>query len=240
MKTPDYLSYERYKKRKEVNPSKRFYLFVATFFVTLLVFTVFVKLMTPDVDVSIGGDTEIEAKDTGLGVKRFIDERLKLIQMEDNSAGVSTQVERKDNLRTQEEKYNNDDDYNEKIIEENIKLPETKNTHYEKEEPVMPAYAEPKSVAPRPQQHSTQQTSSANTYTNTSVSKVYVGKYATLEQARVAQEILMDAGVVSAPFIKSINGSYTIQAGSFTSKAKAEELAVSLKHNGFPARIEQE
>ena len=229
MKTPDYLSYERYKKRKETNPNKRLYLFLITFFITLLAFTLFAKLMTPDVDVTIGGDTEVEAKDTGLGVKRFIDERLKLIQMEDNSAGVSQQVAQKDS------EYNknadNKNDYDSKISEEAITLPDSA-----KERSVMPDYVEPQSVAPKPRS-----TTSTNSYSSeSSVSKVYVGKYATIEQARVAQEIIMDSRVVTAPFIKNINGSYTIQVGTFTNRQRAEEVAAALKNSGFPARIEQE
>src|SRR5574344_318826 len=92
MKTPDYLSYERYKKRKETNPNRRIFIFAMTFFVTLLGFSIFAKVLSPDVDVSIGSDSEMEAKDTGLGVKHFIDERLKLIQMEDSTNKSETKV----------------------------------------------------------------------------------------------------------------------------------------------------
>lgn len=60
-----------------------------TFFITLLVFTAVAKSLSPDVDVTIGNDSQTDAKDTGLGVKKFIDDRLKMIQMDDNSAGVS-------------------------------------------------------------------------------------------------------------------------------------------------------
>ncbi len=66
MKTPDYLSYDRYKKKKKDPSKKGMTLAITTFFATLLVFTVVARVLSPDVDVTIGEDTETDAKETGL------------------------------------------------------------------------------------------------------------------------------------------------------------------------------
>lgn len=237
MKTPDYLSYDRYKKKKSANPNKRILISVTTFFVALLFFSIVAKSLSPNVDVTIGDESQTEVKDTGLGVKRFIDERLKMIQMEDNSAGVSLK-EAKNNRNVTD-----DSDAFDKYMketDEKINLPSKKNKASQaesddtEEEPVMPARVTP----PRPTSKdlSTPFESSAPA----KMSKVYVGRYATIEQAKVAQEILLDSGINVTPFVKNVGGAYTLQVGSYSSKAKADGLASELQRNNFPARIVQE
>lgn len=82
---------------------------------------------------------------------------------------------------------------------------------------------------------SQQPVSRANVY------KVYIGSYSTLEQARVAQNIIQDANLGVTSFVKtSSSGAYTIQVGSYTDQAKATALANELKRNHFPARMVQE
>lgn len=230
MKTPDYMSYERYKKKQSINPNKRLFIFVTTFFATLLVFTVIAKSLSPDVDVTIGDESQTDAKETGLGVKRFIDERLKMIQMEDNSAGVSikkgekeksiqkeiiddfAQEEEKITLPTKQDRDRGEDEYDEPIQLNRV--------------PPRPAGKDlntPFASAPTPK-----------------MTKVYVGRYSTIEQAKVAQEILVDSGLDITPFIKNTGGYYTLQIGSYSSRAKAEGVASELQRNSFPARVVQE
>ena len=83
MKTPDHLSYDKYKKNKQTNPKRRFFLFVGTFIISLCAFLVIATLMAPDVDVTIGDEPELEEKNIGLGVKQFVDSRLKAIELDD-------------------------------------------------------------------------------------------------------------------------------------------------------------
>lgn len=237
MKTPDYLSYDRYKKKKSANPNKRILISVTTFLIALLFFSIVAKSLSPDVDVTIGDESQTEVKDTGLGVKRFIDERLKMIQMEDNSAGVSLkEAKNSKNINDESSSY---DKYL-KETDEKINLPSKKNKSSQmdnddtEEEPVMPTRVAP----PRPSGRdlSTPFESPAPA----KMSKVYVGRYATVEQAKVAQEILLDSGINVTPFIKNVGGAYTLQVGSYSSKAKADGLASELQRNNFPARIVQE
>lgn len=237
MKTPDYLSYDRYKKKKSANPNKRILISVTTFFVALIFFSIVAKSLSPDVDVTIGDESQTEVKDTGLGVKRFIDERLKMIQMEDNSAGVSLKEAKNNrNVTDESESY---DKYM-KETDEKINLPSRKNKASQadsddtEEEPVMPARVAP----PRPSGRDL--STPFESPTPAKMSKVYVGRYATIEQAKVAQEILLDSGINVTPFVKNMGGAYTLQVGSYSSKAKADGLASELQRNNFPARIVQE
>lgn len=230
MKTPDYLSYDRYKKnKKKVNSKNSIVTFVVTFFVTLLVFTAVAKSLSPNVDVTIGNDSETDAKDTGLGVKKFIDDRLKMIQMDDNSAGVSLPGSEKRTLNASNEEVS---DVSLQGSEEKVNIPKAKSDNTEiGEEPILLNTQKP----PRPSAKDL----SAPMTTQTSA-KVVVGRYATFEQAKVAQEILLDSGLDITPFVRSFNGAYTLQVGSYSSRAKAEELSSELQRNNFPARIIQE
>lgn len=235
MKTPDYLSYDRYKKKKDSNPNRRILIFITTFFAMLLFFTIIAKALSPNVDVTIGDDSETDAKETGLGVKKFIDERLKMIQMEDNSAGVSLKNDDKKKSGYNDESFNR---YSQEA-DEKVSLP-TKNAASDSDE----ATEEPiqlKHNPPRPTSKDLPlSTSSNNPPLSPKMSKVYVGRYSTIEQAKVAQEILMDAGLDITPFVKDLGGSYTLQIGSYSSRAKADGLASELQRNNFPARVVQE
>lgn len=238
MKTPDYLSYDRYKKRKQSGPDKRLAIFVTTFFVTLLVFTLIAKSFSPDVDVSISEDSNTDAKETGLGVKRFIDDRLKVIQMEDNSPGASRTDPQKENTDGYDDSSFNK--YTQAEEEEKITLPTKKSKAgktFDSDDTTIDedsnTYAPP--TPPRPK--------SSDIYRpndTIKMSKVLVGRYATLEQAKVAQGILMDSSLNITPFIKNTGGAYTLQVGSYSSRAKAEEVSSQLQRNNFPARIVQE
>ena len=67
--------------------------------------------------------------------------------------------------------------------------------------------------------------------------KVVVGSYSSIDQAKVAQSILQEADLGVTPFVKNIQGMYTLQVGSFSSEQKAQSLANELLKNNFPARI---
>lgn len=238
MKTPDYLSYDRYKKKKKKDTSKNSVLIgITTFFVALLLFTIVAKSLSPNVDVTIGDDSGTDAKETGLGVKKFIDERLKMIQMDDNSAGVSLKDDKKI-------PGYDDESFNKfsQTQEEKINLPNKKDksdSDIVEDEPMSSSQS---SKTTQSAQNPPRPTSKdlSTPFVTPKVSKVYVGRYATLEQAKVAQGILLDSGIDITPFVKDLGGSYTLQVGSYSSKAKADGLASELQRNNFPARVVQE
>lgn len=218
MKTSGYMNYSKYKKDKKNNYQSLFLLFLTAFLVMLLFFTAVARHLSPEVDIAIGDEEEVEPKETGLGVKRFIDDRLKFIQQEDQ--GVVKQA------------------IDKKVEDETIKERMTEDTLVpELDEKVVIPYAIQKQEVEKPVQ---KVETKPVTPTYNKILKVCVGKYATVEQARVAQSILQDSDVGVSSFIKMVNGSYTLQVGSFTERSKAEQLLNELLRNSFPARIIQE
>lgn len=218
MKNSGYMNYSKYKKDKKGNYQNLFLLFLTAFLVMLLFFTAVARHLSPEVDIAIGDEEEVEAKETGLGVKRFIDDRLKFIQQEDQGV-VKKAIDKKVEEETLKERMTEDTLVPE--LDEKVVIPYS----IQKQEVEKPAQKiEAKPVTP----------------SYNKVLKVVVGKYSTVEQARVAQSILQDSEVGVSSFIKLINGSYTLQVGSFTERAKAEQLLNELLRNSFPARIIQE
>ena len=211
-----HVSYKEYKKRLESNPNEGLILFVSAFFVMLLIFLGVVKQISPEIDVSIGDNQETVAEDDY--EKGTVDDRLKAIQMEDNS-------------------YSSDDTFSPEL-EEKVILPKQKHktvgeleaensaevVTLNKHEEVKPE----QKTAPVETKPAVQPTVSA---------KVIVGYYATAEQAEVAKSIIQDAGLNIQPFVKNIGGAYTLQVGSFSSKEKAQGVANDLLKNNFPARV---
>ncbi len=218
---PSHVTYKDYKRKLEANPNEGIILFVSAFFVLLLIFLGVAKQLSPDVDVSIGDNSDSSMEDVAKG---SVDERLRLIQMEDNSY-------------TEE---NMEDDTFSPELEEKVKLPEQKHKvigedeeaivlepHKPLEQTVNSAVSTPlKETAPTPQ---TSQPAVA--------AKVIVGYYATAEQAEVAKGIIQESGLNIQPFIKNIGAAYTLQVGSFSSREKAQSVANDLLKNNFPARV---
>ncbi len=217
-KRPSHISYKEYQKKVTKNPNEGIIIFVSAFFILLLLFLGIAKQISPEVDVSIGDDTEQTTADENDMYKSSVDARLKLLQEEDNS----------------DDKMFND------TLEEKVVIPEDKKTTTETssntqsgEEPItLPdTEANPKpqeTASPAPQNTQVQQNVSA---------KVVVGYYATKEQAEVAKGIIAESGMNISPFVRSIGGAYTIQVGSYTTREKAQSVVNDLLRNNYPARI---
>ena len=67
--------------------------------------------------------------------------------------------------------------------------------------------------------------------------KVLVGRYQTAEQAQVAKSILRETALGQNAFVKVVEGTYTIQVGSYTSIEQAKGIAQDLTTKSFPARV---
>lgn len=223
----EYQSYKRYKKNKDVTAQNILTVFTTTFLIMLVFFIGAARRMTPNVDVSIGEDSAVDAKESGLGVKGFIDNRLKAIQSEDSNVMAKKVEEARNKFEEDDE-----DEYFDKTLEEKVKIP------------VKKVKQEVKQVT-----QEVQQTQEHKTVTTTPpkpveiptaynpVIKVVVGSYSSIDQAKVAQSILQEAGLGVTPFVKNIQGTYTLQVGSFSSEAKAQSLANELLKHNYPARI---
>jgi hypothetical protein len=259
MKTPDYMNYSRYKKNKKKNNKKSTAIFIATFCGMLLFFIGAARILSPDVDINIGNDPDYEAKDTGLGVKKFIDSRLKMIQNDDNGQSVQTQgtgsrdsynvnvgssfgdgtsssSNSKRNRKTRDYNDASFDNYSTTGMEEPIN--KKKSSSYSNDSDMnefgTSSNSQPVRRAPqRPQAR-------VSTPVSSSRSKVYVGYYSNAQQAKVAQGILQDAGLGVSPTVRNSGGGYTLQIGSYGSRSRAEGVASQLQRSNFPARVVQE
>ena len=226
-KKKNHKSYKEYKQKLESNPNEGLILFVSAFFVMLLIFLGVVKQLSPDIDVSIGDNQEIAAEDDM--DRTNVDDRLKAIQMEDNS-------------------YSTTDDTFSPELEEKVVLPVQKRKtvgEHEAEEAIALEKKEAAEKEPQKQETKAQQTTAQTQVPQPEQTapakpvnaKVIVGYYATSAQAEVAKSIIQDAGLNIQPFVKNIGDAYTLQVGSFSSKEKAQSVANDLLKNNFPARV---
>lgn len=236
-KQQEYQNYKRYKKQKSATAQNILTVFVTTFLIMLVFFIGAARKITPNVDVTIGEDSVADTKESGLGVKGFIDNRLKSIQSEDS--GIVKKVENKVN-----ETFDEDDegDYYSEDLDEKIKIPTV--VKRAKQDVTQMNLKDDKTVAkpaaaPQPKPTATANTTvKAPTSTAAPVNiKVVVGNYYSIDQAKVAQSILQESDMGVSPFIKNVNGNYTLQVGSFSSEAKAQSLVNELLKNNFPARM---
>ena len=73
------------------------------------------------------------------------------------------------------------------------------------------------------------------------VYKVFIGSYTSAEQAKVANEIILESGSNLTPIVKCIgSNNYTLQVGIFKSKASADALLFTIQQNHLPGRVVQE
>ncbi len=224
----EYQSYKRYKKNKDVTAQNILTVFTTTFLIMLVFFIGAAKRITPNVDVSIGEDSAVDAKESGLGVKGFIDNRLRAIQSEDTNVMAKKVEEARNKFEEDDE-----DEYFDKTLEEKVKIPVKKVKQEVKQvtQEVQQSQQEHKAVTtapPKPVEIPT---------AYNPVIKVVVGSYSSIDQAKVAQSILQESGLGVTPFVKNIQGTYTLQVGSFSSEAKAQSLANELLKHNYPARI---
>lgn len=223
----EYQSYKRYKKNKDVTAQNILTVFITTFLIMLVFFIGAARRITPNVDVSIGEDSAVDAKESGLGVKGFIDNRLKAIQSEDSNVMAKKVEETKNKFEEDDE-----DEYFDKTLEEKVKIPVRK---------VKQEVKQVTQEVQQTQEHKTVTTTPPKPVeiptTYNPVIKVVVGSYSSIDQAKVAQSILQEAGLGVTPFVKNIQGTYTLQVGSFSSETKAQSLANELLKHNYPARI---
>lgn len=82
LKKSNHISYKDYQKKVTKNPNEGIAIFVSAFFILLLLFLGIAKQISPEIDVSIGDDNAKISQEED--EKSVVDERLKLLQMEDN------------------------------------------------------------------------------------------------------------------------------------------------------------
>ncbi len=207
LKKSTHISYKEYQKKVTKKPNEGIAIFVSVFFILLLLFLGIAKQISPEIDVSIGDDGSKATQEDELE-KSNIDERLKLLQMEDNNTDSTFAPE----------------------LDEKVVVPDKKDLADKNAE--QPITLTEKEANPKPAE-----TASPAPVVQSTVSKVVVGYYATKEQAEVAKGIISEAGLNINPFVRSIGGAYTIQVGSYSTREKAQSVVNDLLRNNYPARI---
>lgn len=227
-----------YKKYNKSNQEKPGYikLFFGAFFMMLILFVVIAVHLFSSVDTAIGENDEGDIKESGLGVKHLIDSRLKFIQMEDNDKLPANKAP--NIIQSKEKEFSTVGSQDEAEVQtqtfggKDYSNPYGSNGVFSSSEKT---YLEGSTI-----KHPAGVTKTPTT-PKTTVYKVYIGSYSTLEQARNAQNIIQDANLGVTSFVKtSSSGAYTIQVGSYADQTKAVNLTNELKRNQFPARMVQE
>lgn len=235
--TTSHISYKDYKKMLNKNTKKQsITLFLGAFFVLLLIFLGMAKMMSPDVDITLGDDTP--QYDEEYIPRGEVDDRLRDLQMEDDPMlGGADSSEVEDGERVVIPKR-------EKVEGAENKLPEEVFGQKAVKDVVGETSSQP--AAQKPQQQSSQsviptpdpaQAPSPAAVQPSVNARVVVGNYPTIEQAEVAKSILQDAGLGVTPFVRKSGTGYTLQVASYGSKEKAMSVAESLLNQNFPAKV---
>lgn len=224
-KQPAHISYKDYQKKVTKKPSDSIAVFVSAFFILLLLFLGIAKQLSPEVDVSIGDEGNNIISETSGIEKSEIDERLKLLQMEDEGKNDMFDPELEEKVVIPSGKKETST-MQEELPEDNIKAEKEAN----------PKPEETAAPSPKLTTVQTQDSLKAPEPTNTPA-KVVVGYYSTKEQAEVAKGIIAESNLNISPFVRAIGGAYTIQVGSYSSREKAQSVVNDLLRNNYPARI---
>lgn len=201
--------YKKYMKKKTKKNNNFFIkLFLVTLFSMLIAFTFIFKSFTPDVDVSIGDyKPEPEISDE---IKSSVDNRLSIIQDEDQGKTFTELMTKAEDEQLQTEKKSLTNDGTREMF-------------------AVPQNSE-----------SLVSDSATTVAPNNSeiVYKVYIGSYTSAEQAKVAKEIILESGNELNPIVKCIgSNNYTLQVGIFKNKTSAESLLYTIQQNHLPGRI---
>lgn len=228
--------YKNYNKASEEKPGY-IKLFFGAFFMMLILFVVIAVHLFSSVDTAIGENDEGDIKESGLGVKHLIDSRLKFIQMEDNDKLPSNKAP--NIIQSKEKEFSTIGNASEGEVQtqsfggQDYSHPYGNNGAFSSSQTT---YSEGSTI-----RHPSGVSSTSQNTNKSSVYKVYIGSYTTLEEARVAQNIIQDANLGVTSFVKTLsNGAYTIQVGSYGDQTKASNLTNELRRNHFPARMVQE
>jgi cell division septation protein DedD len=71
----------------------------------------------------------------------------------------------------------------------------------------------------------------------TSINRVVVGSYSSIDDAKQAYDKMLDSNMNVAPIIKEKQGRYTLQVGAFSDKKRAETLVDELNNKNYAAKI---
>ena len=203
------------------------YLFIGTFVFGIIFVSIFLKGITPNMDLDIGENPVASMDQRGdedYNVRAQIDQRLKMIQNDDDMPGVSGYETPEDIVK----RLRGDEDTSAKKDEEpSKKQEEEKNDSFTME----PIKVQVKDVPLNQNQTAPSQTT---------ITKIYIGQFSDINKAVDMQTNIMNAGLNINPMIKEVNGYYTIQAGAYSNYDSAKNVAAELNNAGFSAKLVRE
>lgn len=217
-------------KKKKNRLNKILYIFLTVFFVALVTWIYLATAFTPDIDVDVISSEENSVSDNR---HKDIDSRLKDIQQDELSGPSVNETESSSDIIAQLKKMKQ---------EALAKQMQENESEVQEESETQSAPVTPKLGLATPEYtRTTKQTSQSQTVETpivaTKMAKVYVGKYSDFEQAAKVQDALVQSSMASAPFIKSLNGYYVIQVGSYSNMQTAQNIAENLILKGYSARM---
>ncbi len=231
------MSYKDYQQKQIRNKKQAMITFASVFLILLIALLGIMKMMSPDVDISLGDNTQQEAEsDDSTG----IDSRLRRLQQEDEMSGMTTENAAEDAgiVRIPKTEDNSilsiHDNEPADTNRDTSKTGQAADGNAKNPHPI-DANSAPTAIQhnqyPAPQTVQTPAVPQPKTF------RVYVGMYATKAQAEVARGILQEAGLGLTPNIKQAAGGYTLQVGAFSQKESAHNLSNRLLINNYPARV---
>ncbi len=235
MNSPDYLTYKKSKIRPSEEQKKRtsnyriaLWIFIITFSVMFAIVVQVVRKYATRIDIEYGrnadsmskeADNSILSQGFGSDAKKLIDKRLKLIQLEENApneAKIISEEKEKNEVIDFEQfaqiKESGEADDSVSFDSIDTKKPQdVGETDVSKNNPNVGVY-----------------------------SKVLIGKYATFEDARGAQESVRQANHGTTPFIRKVGDIYALQVGSYQDLTTAKQVASKFRAENFDVWIYQQ
>lgn len=232
-------------RKKKSQQNKLLFIFLSTFFITLISLIYLATAFTPKIDIEVN-ETQPQSEQIPQDEENMvaeveyksIDSRLKDIQMDDKYLNSPESQETSDivaNLKKMKEEtiakqMKNEDGISDEMVGD-IPTPSFDVIKLNPPKLATPQYSN------QQKNFSVSQPVKKVSTTATKMTKVYVGKYADFEQAALVQDALVKSSLVSAPFIKNLNGYYVVQVGSFSNMEAAQNVAELLISNGYSAKM---
>ena len=232
MNSPDYLTYKKSKINPQIEKHKRLsrlkialWIFIITFSIIFAVVVQVVRKYSARIDIEYGRNADAQATSEsilsegfGADAKKLIDKRLKLIQLEENAPS--------------EAKIISDEKENNEVIdlEQFAKIKES-GAAGEDEVKIKIETNDSAKV----QEQKQLQDSNVAVY-----SKVLIGKYATFEDARAAQDSVREYNQGTTPFIRKVGDIYALQVGSYQDLTTAKQIASKFRAQNFDVWIYQQ
>ncbi len=232
MNSPDYLTYKKSKINPQIEKQKRLsrlkialWIFIITFSIIFAVVVQVVRKYSARIDIEYGRNADAQATSEsilsegfGADAKKLIDKRLKLIQLEENAPS--------------EAKIISDEKENNEVIdlEQFAKIKESGSVGDDE----VKIKIETNDSA-KVQEQKQLQDSNVAVY-----SKVLIGKYATFEDARAAQDSVREYNQGTTPFIRKVGDIYALQVGSYQDLTTAKQIASKFRAQNFDVWIYQQ